>query len=176
MKGAGATCALPIEARLVTTFTTNDHLRAKLERTAARESIEAIFHTAALSDFRVKQISDADGAKISGEKLCSGGGELTLTLAPAPKLIDDLRSLFPAAFLVGWKYELDGTSEDAIKKGVLQIARAKTDLCVVNGKAYGAGFGVLEPQKALVHCETKQRLCADLVARCLARAHNAPVA
>jgi len=151
-------------------------LRAKLERTAARESIEAIFHAAALSDFRVKQISGADGANVSGEKLCSGGGELTLTLAPAPKLIDDLRSLFPAAFLVGWKYELDGTSEDAIKKGLHQIARAKTDVCVVNGKAYGAGFGVLEPRKAPVHCETKQRLCADLVTRCLVRAHNAPVA
>jgi phosphopantothenoylcysteine synthetase/decarboxylase len=173
MKGAGATCAIPVESSLVTTFTTNDHLRAKLERTGGRAPIGAVFHAAALADFRVKKICDAGGNEISGEKLCSRAGELTLTLAPAAKVIDDLRALFPEAFLVGWKYELDGTREEAIAKGRHQITQAKTDLCVINGKAYGAGFGVLDPRAALTHCKTKQELCADLVARCLTRARAA---
>jgi uncharacterized protein (UPF0210 family) len=172
MKGAGATSPIPVEAEVVTTFTTNDHLRGKLARTATQAAIDAVFHAAALSDFRVTRLSRADGGAIVGEKLCSRHGELTLTLAPAPKLINDLRTLFPNAFLVGWKYELDGTRADALAKAARQIAEAKTDLCVINGKAYGAGFGVLDAQGAQGHFETKERLCAHLTGICIARGTN----
>jgi phosphopantothenoylcysteine synthetase/decarboxylase len=169
MKGAGATCALPVHASSVTTFTTNDHLRAKLERTRTSNTVDAVFHAAALSDFRVTRISDADGREISGDKLCSRSGEVTLTLAPATKVIDDLRALFPTALLVAWKYELEGTRDDALAKARRQIAHARTNLCVVNGKAYGPGFGVLDPADGLVHCKSKQDLCAHLAAMCVAR-------
>lgn len=169
MKGAGATSPIPVAAEGTTTFTTNDHLRAKLARTAAGAPIDAVFHAAALTDFRVKRLSRADGGAVHGEKLCSRDGELTLTLAPAPKLISDLRTLFPNAFLVGWKYEVDGTRVEAIAKAARQIAEAKTDLCVINGKAYGAGFGVLDAQGVQGHLETKERLCAHLTGICIAR-------
>ena len=172
MKGVGATCAIPIAASMVTTFTTNDHLGAKLERVAASKVIDAIFHAAALADFRVSRITRAGDVPVEAGKLCSRDGELTLTLTPARKLITDLRSLFPRAFLVGWKYELEGTRAEALGKGRRQISEAKTDLCVVNGKAYGPGFGVLDATGALTHRKTKAQLCEYLAQICIARARE----
>ena len=45
--------------------------------------------------------------------------------------------------IVGWKYELDGSRADAIARARKQIQFPSTDACVVNGSAYGEGFGFL---------------------------------
>lgn len=119
-------------------FSTNDSLRAELEKIT--ESPAAIFHAAALGDFVLAGI---EGAEITG-KIHSSTPELKLTLRPASKLLPDLRDLFPESVIIGWKYEMDGTRTDALARGHKQIATARTDACVVNGVAYGKGFGFLQ--------------------------------
>ena len=161
-KGVGATCPLRVEGARTVGFTTNENLRAELDRVEARGEILAVFHAAALSDYRVKGIQSSSGAEIAAAKISSRAGELTLTLEPAPKLIDELRTLFPASRIVGWKYELTGTREDTLAAAERQMRAARTDACVVNGAAFGPGFGVCEPGAEPVLCADKPRLCAHL--------------
>ena len=161
-KGVGATCPLRVEGAQTMHFTTNENLRAGLAAVEGRGEIAAVFHAAALSDYRVKSVRSDDGTEIAAAKIPSRAGELTLTLEPALKLIGDLRALFPASRIVGWKYELNGTREDALAAAERQIHSAKTDACVVNGAAFGTGFGMCEPGVEPVLCADKPRLCAYL--------------
>ena len=136
-------------------FSTNDDLLAKLNAVEAPGAVTAIFHAAALADFRVVRPR-------AERKILSRAGELTLTLVPATKLLGRLRGLFPNAKIVGWKYELDDTRDDALAMGRAQIAAHATDACVVNGTAYGQGFGFLAPEGELTHLADKPELCAFL--------------
>jgi phosphopantothenate---cysteine ligase (CTP) len=162
LKGAGATCQLAPEADVVTVFGTNAHLLAKLRRLARRGQIAAVFHAAALTDFRVKEVRGSDGCPLTAAKISSRAGPVTITLEPASKVISELRTLFPDALLTGWKYEPAGSRTEAIVKAARQIAEARTDFCVVNGRAYGAGFGLLDGAGELSHHPTKVKLCAEL--------------
>jgi len=153
-KGVGATTHETAGAAEVTPFSTNDDLLARLEAVERREEVGAFLHVAALADFKVRR--DPGGVR----KRSSRAGEITLTLVPAAKVIGRLRGLFPNARIVGWKYELEGTREDALAKGVRQIAENGTDACVVNGAAYGRGFGVVRPAEELVALPDQEALVA----------------
>jgi len=162
LKGAGATSNVSAKAHLITLFATNDHLLAKLQRIAASEEIGAVFHAAALADFRVKEVRTSEGDAVSAAKISSRSGGLTISLEPAPKIIRELRPLFPKALIVGWKYEVEGSADDAVAKGARQMEEMRTDLCVLNGRAYGAGFGVLQADGAVTHYPTRLELCVHL--------------
>jgi phosphopantothenoylcysteine decarboxylase/phosphopantothenate--cysteine ligase len=151
-RGEMATWRGAVKADQVVSFSTNDDLFAKLRKVALAGEAKAVFHTAALADFRVQR----DGKE---RKISSRCEELKLTLYPATRVIAQLRLLFPKAVLVGWKYELDGTREDALAKGCLQIVQNRTDACVVNGAAYGSGFGVVKSEGEPSHCQNKVQLC-----------------
>ena len=118
-----------------------------------------MFHAAALCDFLVHEIEGSDRER----KIRSSVPELRLILRPAEKILPRLRALFPEAIIVGWKYELNGSREDALARAREQINSSHTDACVVNGTSYGAGFGFLarESQRAR-HLETKIELCRFL--------------
>ena len=168
-KGVGATCPLRVEGAHVVGFATNENLRDELAAVEDRNEIAAVFHAAALCDYRVKNVQSSDGAEIAAAKIPSRAGELTLTLEPVPKLINELGALFPASRIVGWKYELTGTRDDVLSAAGRQMREAGTAACVVNGAAFGPGFGVCEPGAEPVPCADKPRLCAYL-ARWLERA------
>ena len=163
-KGTGATCTRELEGAELRAFTTNDDLRQALESLPDRADVRAVFHAAALCDFRVQRAEGSAGALLDA-KISSRAGTVTLTLEPAPKLIAELRALFPKAALAGWKYELDGRREEAVAKGWQQIEENGTDLCLVNGAAYGSGFGACERNATRVRdLATKDALCDWLVA------------
>lgn len=136
LRGDMATWPAPGSPVKVIPFSTNDHLLSRMEALTERETVNAVLHAAALADFTVRRDS-------TERKLCSRSGELTLTLVPATKLIGRLRELFPKARIVGWKYELDGDRESVLARGRSQIAINQTDACILNGAAYGRGFGAL---------------------------------
>src|SRR5213592_2819055 len=60
-KGVGATCPLRVEGAQTAPFTTNENLRAGLTAVEGRGEIAAVFHAAALSDYRVKSVRSDDG-------------------------------------------------------------------------------------------------------------------
>jgi phosphopantothenoylcysteine decarboxylase/phosphopantothenate--cysteine ligase len=121
-------------------YTSTTDLLDQLTRLSRAHEIAAVFHVAALADFKVKQLTDADGRICDSPKIDSHAGPVTLVLEPALKIIGELRMLFPLAAIVGWKYELAGSREDALARGWKQIREHRTDGCVVNGRAYGRGF------------------------------------
>jgi len=168
-RGAGATDPTPMESAKVVAFTTNDDLRAKLRAMAGREGVAAVFHAAALCDYRVGRITSATGWVTGGAKIPSNAGGLTLQLEPATKLLPELRQLFPKAKIVGWKYELSGSRDEAVAKGLQQIKQGHADACVVNGAAFGEGLGLLRNDVPMVHCTTKLVL-AEQLARWIAHA------
>jgi phosphopantothenoylcysteine synthetase/decarboxylase len=162
--GTGATHHAPLEPGVHRhRFTTNEDLLRRLVELPEREKVGALFHAAALCDFRVKRTVAADGAALESPKISSRAGGITVELEPAPKIIGELRPLFPNSAIVGWKYELSGTVEGVWHKGRRQIEENRTDLCVVNGAAYGEGFGILERDGARSAVRGKAELAAWLL-------------
>jgi phosphopantothenoylcysteine synthetase/decarboxylase len=157
------------------TFTTNDDLLAQLEQRAQASPIGAVFHVAALCDYKVRHVEDAEGARCSAAKIDSRGGPLTIVLEPARKVIAGMRQLFPQAVLVGWKYELNGGRNDALAKAWRQLRENQTDACVLNGKAWGAGFAFCTPPDEVKELSGKSEL-SDFLPQWLERRLTTTVA
>jgi len=156
LRGEMAVHPAPKNARVVA-FSTNASLLTVLETLPVQPV--AVFHAAALCDFMVHKIEGAAGA----QKIRSTVPELHLILRPAAKILPRLRSLFPDAVIVGWKYELGGSRQDARARAREQIVTSKTDACVVNGSSYGAGFGFLAREsEGSRHLSDKAELCKFL--------------
>jgi phosphopantothenoylcysteine decarboxylase/phosphopantothenate--cysteine ligase len=147
----------------VVPFTTNADLEHALLQTPSREEVNFVFHAAALCDFRIKEVHDEKGEPVHRDKIPSRGGTLQLTLEPLPKLIASLRRMFPASILVGWKYELEGTAAEIVARGRQQMDEYLTDACVLNGAAYGSGFGILSRSDEQTHLPDKAALCRHLI-------------
>ena len=162
-RGVASTFAAPMWPVEVVPFTTNSDLVAGLQALPAREEISMVFHAAALCDFQIKEMTDEQGHAIHGDKIPSRGGLLKLTLEPAPKVIASLRRMFPSSIIVGWKYELDGTSAAVVAKGRQQMDDCLTDACVLNGDAYGSGFGMIARAGEQTHLPDKVALCRFLI-------------
>lgn len=154
-------------AARVETFTTTASLRERLSQLAAPD-IGAVFHAAAVSDFAFGKVwlrtPGGELTEAASGKFSTRQGTLLAELVPTPKVIASLRGWFSAARLIGWKYEVDGGREEAIGLGRRQIAECHTDLCVVNGPAYGVGFGLVEPGGACRHVADAAALFAALEA------------
>jgi phosphopantothenoylcysteine synthetase/decarboxylase len=131
-------------------FTTNQDLLDQLKALPGRDAVAALFHAAALTDFEADRIESPDGASLAEfKKIPSRSQWLTLHLKPAVKVLPQLPTLFPGARVVGWKYELEGGRDAALAAAKRQIAECRTPACVVNGAAYGPGFGFLDREGAL---------------------------
>ena len=126
-------------------------MRAKLKSLSAKK-VDAIFHAAAVNDFAFGKFYSATAAGGLAEfkaarKISTRQEKLFVELLPTPKIIAGLRGWFPRAKITGWKFEADGSRVEAIAAARRQIADCSTDLCVVNGPAYGEGFGLLTASK-----------------------------
>ena len=162
LKGEGAVSRVEPGAARVIAFATNADLLARL-RELGGGGADVVLHAAALCDYEVQSARSGDGTLLAGKKIPTLAGEVTLTLRPALKLLPGLRGIFPNAKIVGWKYELDGDRAAAEAKARAQISGNGTDACVVNGVAWGAGFGFIEPGCDTIAIADKPALCAFLV-------------
>jgi phosphopantothenate---cysteine ligase (CTP) len=164
LRGEAATTSLQtVKGVDVRGFSTNDDL---LEKIGKVDVPDAVFHSAALCDYEVDEVRDEFGREQAEAKIPSRAGALVLRLKPALKILPLFRGKFPEARIVGWKYELVGGQADALTAGHRQIGESRVDLCVVNGAAYGMGFGLLLPDETLQHVADKQSLCEALVRWC----------
>lgn len=164
LKGEGSTYPGTVRAARVATFATNDDLAQHLESISRLENIEAVFHAAALCDYRVEEVWSEAGEAMTSAKFATRDGRLHLVLAPALKVLPKLRGWFPEARLVGWKYELAGTRDDAFAKAWKQIHDGQTNACVLNGAAYGEGFAVCHADGLVRSCSDPTGLCDVLLA------------
>ena len=141
-------------AQRVEKFTTTANLLEKF-RSLATQKVGAVFHAAAVSDFRFGKIwmrsSGGELSEIQSGKISTRAGTLLAELVPTPKVIAELRGLFPKAKLVGWKYEVDGDRASVLAAAERQLRECRTDACVANGTAYGLGFGVVTAPGQCAH-------------------------
>ena len=151
------------------TFTTSASLR-ELLRGLAGASVDAVFHAAAVSDFAFGRIWRRSPAgrltEVRSGKIGTRQGTLLVELVPTPKIIAELRDWYPRAWLVGWKYEVEGDCGSVIGLAQKQISECRTDACVTNGPAYGAGFGLVKASAAHRHFRGTPELFAAL-AKCI---------
>lgn len=162
LRGEGSTYAGRLRAQRVIPFATNDDLATHLEVLGRSAIFDAVFHAAALCDYRVDQVMNADGALLRSQKFATRDGRLHLVLSPATKVLPKLRDWFPRAHVAGWKYELAGTREEAFAKAWNQLRMCDTDACVLNGAAYGDGFAVCRRDGEVVTCADSSDLFAEL--------------
>jgi phosphopantothenoylcysteine synthetase/decarboxylase len=161
LRGQGATCRLEPKAQRVQAFTTRDDLHRRLHELSG-SGAGAVFHAAAVSDFTFGKIweraADGELREIRPAKISTRDGTILAELTPTPKIIAELRALFPTAFLAGWKYELESGRAQAIARAGQQLAENRTDACVVNGRAYGGGFGLVTPPGHCRHLPDRKHL------------------
>jgi phosphopantothenoylcysteine decarboxylase/phosphopantothenate--cysteine ligase len=152
-------------ARQTDTFTTTANLRERLQA-LAKPAVAAVFHAAAVSDFTFGKVwrrsPQGELVELKGGKLSTREGTLLAELLPTPKIIAELRQWYPTAWLVGWKYEVEGSRADVIRLAEQQLADCRTDACVANGPAYGAGFGLVKGGGAVTHRPDTAALFAAL--------------
>jgi len=153
-------------AQRVEMFTTTEDLRNKLQALAG-PAVGAVFHAAAVSDFKFGKIwlrsLSGELSEIKSGKISTRQGTLMAELLPTPKIIAALRDWYPQARLVGWKYEVEGDRADVLRVAGDQLATCRTDACVANGPAYGHGYGLVTPG-SVVHAADEAALFAALEA------------
>jgi phosphopantothenoylcysteine synthetase/decarboxylase len=170
LRARGATHTEVPDGALHREFTTNgDLVRALEELSETRGAdVRAVFHAAALSDYNVAAVRGPDGSLAGAHKIRGDIPQIHLVLEPAAKILPRLRGWFPRAWIVGWKYELEGTREGAVESGRTQTAQKYTDATILNGDAYGPGFGLLEADQSPVHFATKREVAQFLASRAVA--------
>lgn len=158
LRGLGSTSdptPLMEEGIQVIPFDSTRDLQDALEELSREQIRGTLFHTAAVSDYF---LPGAEPGKIP-----TTGGTLSLKLEPTPKLLPRMREWFPEAEVIGWKFEAQGHRDDALAAGMRQITACGTRACVVNGPAYGNGFGVLRASGEIQHLPDRRALCKYLV-------------
>jgi phosphopantothenate---cysteine ligase (CTP) len=162
------------DGALLREFTTNHDLARGLEELSSTRApdIRAVFHAAALSDYAVAAVRGPDGSLAGTRKIPGDLPQIQLVLEPAAKVLPRLRDWFPRAWITGWKYELEGTREDAIETARAQLASNHTDATIINGAAYGPGFGLLADDLPPVHFATKREVAQFLASRAAAFAKS----
>ena len=167
-----ATWPGPSRAHELERFSTTADLRARMLRHAGG-SVDAVFHAAAVSDFAIgevwRRLPAGELERVKAGKLTTRAGTLLAELTPTPKIIAGLREAFPEAQLVGWKFEVDGGRLGALAAAARQLRECHTDACVLNGPAYGPGFGLFTAAGAAEDLPDRPALFAGLVALLAAR-------
>jgi phosphopantothenoylcysteine synthetase/decarboxylase len=143
-------------------FDRNEDLQRMLREMNERKSVDVVLHAAALADFQVVAVR-AGNIDVGLKKIGSEHGKLLVELAPKPKVIAGLRDLFPNALIIGWKLELEGSRDDLIHEATRQVEKNRTDACVINGRAFGDGFGFCTPEGLQESLPSKPELAAFLV-------------
>ena len=165
----------PAAAQKIIEFSTPADLLSKL-RSLTDGSVNAVFHAAAVGDFEFGKVwtrlPAGDLKELSAKKIPSRQDGLLVELTPTLKIIGRLRDIFPEALIVGWKFETDGDLETASKKGRQQISENRTDVCVLNGPAYGDGYGVLPVEGDCEHQPTADDLFQTLEQRLVRKSHR----
>jgi len=166
-RGRGATHLQTPPDMAAVEFSTNNDLAEALDDLSLRRGgkVRCVFHAAALADYTVAAVRGPHGPLPPGGKLPGNLEQVTLTLEPAAKVLPRLRAWFPQALITAWKYELEGAPEHAVAAARAQLKSGRADLSVVNGSAYGTGFGVLEGANPPIPFADKRELAVFLASR-----------
>jgi phosphopantothenate---cysteine ligase (CTP) len=165
LRGEQATFCGDQQALRVKPFSTTADLMEKLQA-LAKLDIGAVFHAAAVSDFTFGKVwlrsEQGELSEIKSGKISTRQGPLLAELVPTPKIIAALRTWYPKAKLIGWKFEVDGDRASVLRAAETQLRECRTDACVANGPAFGPGFGLVTECGHCLDLPGKAELFANL--------------
>lgn len=143
LRSRTATATPALHAVTTEAFATAGDLLERFQAHATGEPV-AIFHAAAVGDFQIGTVfrRDSDGGlvPVHSGKHSTRDGVLLAELRPTPKILAQLRDLYPKAWITGWKYEVDGTRDEVLQRARAQLQSCRSDAVVANGPAYGPGY------------------------------------
>jgi phosphopantothenoylcysteine decarboxylase/phosphopantothenate--cysteine ligase len=152
-------------AQTLQAFTTTADLLERL-KTLSRQTVDAVFHAAAVSDYTFGRIwvrsASGEMVEVRSGKISTRDGPLLAELIPTPKIIAQLRGWYPGARLVGWKFEVEGNRDDVIRLAERQLTECHLNATVANGRAYGPGFGLVNGAGSCEHFADRTELFAAL--------------
>jgi phosphopantothenoylcysteine decarboxylase / phosphopantothenate---cysteine ligase len=135
-----------------------DELLAVLKKELSEHPYDIVLHSAAVSDYRTKNSFQG--------KLRSGKGNLKISLVPTRKIVDLFKTIHPAIFLVGFKYEPSGSPEVLRKEAAALMKRASCDLVVANSAPGGRYQAYLvAKRKVSGRLNSREELARALVRR-----------
>ena len=144
----------PIEVETI------DDLLTVVQQTVKGKPFNAIIHAMAVLDYIPE--------KQSSGKISSNQDKLTVTLLRTPKVIKLIRTLWPQAYLVGFKLEVGLSDAELIARAYTSLQENRADLVVANNQneiAGGKHYAYLINAKKEVEsrCETKQEISVALM-------------
>ena len=144
----------PIEVETI------DALLTVVQQTVKGKPFNAIIHAMAVLDYIPE--------KQSNGKISSNQDNLTVTFVRTPKVIKLIRTLWPQAYLVGFKLEVGLSDGELIAKAYTSLQENRADLVVANNQNEIAGSKhyayLINPKKEIEsRCETKQEISGKLL-------------
>ena len=138
---------------------TIDDLLITIQEKLKGKSFDAIIHAMAVLDYSPEKQSEG--------KIASIKDTLTITLLKTPKVIKQIRALWPHAFLIGFKLEVGLSKDELMGRAYASIIESGADLVVANNqdeiaedkhRAY-----LINANKEIEYtCETKQDISDNL--------------
>ena len=138
---------------------TIDDLLITIQENLKGKSFDAIIHAMAVLDYSPEKQSEG--------KIASIKDTLTITLLKTPKVIKQIRALWPHAFLIGFKLEVGLSKDELMERAYASIIESGADLVVANNqdeiaedkhRAY-----LINANKEIEYtCETKQDISDNL--------------
>lgn len=138
---------------------TNNDLQRVFEEELQDVHFDAIIHSMAVLDYTTEKI-------ISG-KVPSANNNWNIPLIKAPKVIKSIKCLWPKAFLVGFKLEVDISKEELIKRAISFSETNNTDFVVANdlkeitGNQHKA-YVIDKEENVVAHYNSKEQIAAGL--------------
>lgn len=112
---------------------TNEDVEARLREVLADSAAKGVVFNVALCDY-AGQIGDIPSGKYA-KRLSSREGAQALTLTPTPKLLQQVKSIRPDVFLVGFKTTADAVQKEQHRLALRQIAETGADWVLANDTA-----------------------------------------
>ncbi len=136
-----------------------DELYKLMRREISSKRYDIVFHSAAVSDFKVKKIFPG---KISSQKK-----EILIKLVPTVKIIDKIKKWDKNIFLVKFKLYFNLKRKELIERGYKNLVSSCADLLVVNDlkdiKENSHKAFIIDKKKSVIFCRTKKEIAKKLI-------------
>lgn len=138
---------------------TIDDLLLTIQEKLKGKSFDAIAHAMAVLDYSPEKQSEG--------KIASMKDTLTITLRKTPKVIKQIRTLWPHAFLIGFKLEVGLSGDELIEKAYASLRENGADLIVANNQDEIArdkhrAYVINSHKKVESRCESKHDIAKKL--------------
>src|SRR3989338_4705419 len=138
---------------------TIDDLLITIQEKLKGKSFDSIIHAMAVLDYAPEKYHEG--------KLTSTKDTLTITLLKTPKVIKQIRALWPHAFLIGFKLEVGLSKDELMERAYASIIESGADLVVANNQDEIAedkhrAYLVNANKEIEYTCETKQDISDNL--------------